>query len=107
MIALIQRVSQASVQVAGDVIGAIGSGLLALVCAERGDSEREADALLATLLGYRVVADDAGKMNRSLRDVGGGLLIVPQFTLAAGIAVAAHDATAQASGCSPVPSDTA
>jgi D-tyrosyl-tRNA(Tyr) deacylase len=83
MIALIQRVSQASVQVAGDVVGAIGSGLLALVCAERGDSEREADALLAKLLGYRVFADDAGKMNRSLRDVGGGLLIVPQFTLAA------------------------
>lgn len=83
MIALIQRVSQASVQVAGDVVGAIGSGLLALVCAERDDSEREADALLAKLLGYRVFADDAGKMNRSLRDVGGGLLIVPQFTLAA------------------------
>jgi D-tyrosyl-tRNA(Tyr) deacylase len=83
MIALIQRVSQASVRVAGDVVGAIGSGLLALVCAERGDSEREADALLAKLLGYRVFADDAGRMNRSLRDVGGGLLIVPQFTLAA------------------------
>jgi D-tyrosyl-tRNA(Tyr) deacylase len=83
MIALIQRVSQASVQVAGEVVGAIGSGLLALVCAERGDSEREADALLAKLLGYRVFADDDGKMNLSLRDVGGGLLIVPQFTLAA------------------------
>ncbi|MDZ7654202.1 MAG: D-aminoacyl-tRNA deacylase [Burkholderiaceae bacterium] len=83
MIALIQRVSQARVQVAGEVVGAIGSGLLALVCAERDDSEREADALLAKLLGYRVFADDAGKMNRSLRDVGGGLLIVPQFTLAA------------------------
>jgi D-tyrosyl-tRNA(Tyr) deacylase len=83
MIALIQRVSQASVQVAGEGVGAIGNGLLALVCAERDDSEREADALLAKLLGYRVFADDAGKMNRSLRDVGGGLLIVPQFTLAA------------------------
>jgi D-tyrosyl-tRNA(Tyr) deacylase len=83
MIALIQRVSQARVRVAGDVVGEIGPGLLALVCAERDDGEREAEALLAKLLGYRVFADDAGKMNRSLRDVGGGLLIVSQFTLAA------------------------
>jgi D-tyrosyl-tRNA(Tyr) deacylase len=83
MIALIQRVSQARVRVAGEVVGEIGMGLLALVCAEREDSEREADALLTKLLAYRVFADDAGKMNRSLRDVGGGLLAVSQFTLAA------------------------
>jgi D-tyrosyl-tRNA(Tyr) deacylase len=83
MIALIQRVSQASVVVDGAVIGAISAGLLALVCAERGDGEREADALLSKLLGYRVFADDAGKMNRSVGDVAGALLLVPQFTLAA------------------------
>jgi D-aminoacyl-tRNA deacylase len=87
MIALIQRVSQARVRVAGDVapvtVGEIGAGLLALVCAERDDGERECDALLVKLLGYRVFADDAGRMNRSLRDAGGGLLVVPQFTLVA------------------------
>ena len=83
MIALIQRVSQARVRVAGEVIGQIDAGLLALVCAEREDTEREADQLLAKLLGYRVFADDAGRMNRSLREVGGGLLVVSQFTLAA------------------------
>jgi len=83
MIVLLQRVTGASVVVAGEVIGAIGAGLLCLVCAERGDSEREADQLLAKLLAYRVFADDAGKMNRSVADVGGALLLVPQFTLAA------------------------
>jgi len=83
MIALIQRVSQASVRVRGTTIGAIGAGVLALVCAERGDSEREADALLAKLLAFRLFSDDAGRMNLSLRDVGGALLLVPQFTLAA------------------------
>lgn len=83
MIALLQRVTQASVTVDGQVIGAIGPGLMVLVCAEKGDSEREADALLARLLGYRVFADDAGKMNRSVTDVAGELLLVPQFTLAA------------------------
>jgi D-tyrosyl-tRNA(Tyr) deacylase len=83
MIALIQRVSQARVRVAGEVVGEIGMGLVALVCAEREDSEREADALLSKLLEYRVFPDEAGKMNRSLRDVGGGLLVVSQFTLAA------------------------
>lgn len=83
MIALIQRVAQARVRVAGELVGAIDAGLLALVCAERGDGEREADALLAKLLGYRVFADAQGRMNRSLRDVGGGLLLVSQFTLAA------------------------
>lgn len=83
MIALLQRVSRASVTVDDAVIGAIEAGLLCLLCAERGDGEREADALLAKLLGYRVFSDDAGKMNRSLIEVGGGLLLVPQFTLAA------------------------
>ena len=83
MIALLQRVSSASVVVNGDVVGAIDAGLMVLVCAERHDSEREADALLSKLLAYRVFSDDAGKMNRSVADVGGGLLLVPQFTLAA------------------------
>ena len=83
MIGLLQRVSAASVTVDGERIGAIGRGLLVLVCAEKGDSEREADALLTKLLGYRVFPDEAGKMNRSLADVEGGLLLVPQFTLAA------------------------
>ncbi len=83
MIALIQRVSQASVRVGADAIGAIESGLLALVCAERDDAEREADALLQRLLEYRVFADSAGRMNLGLRAVKGGLLLVPQFTLAA------------------------
>jgi len=83
MIALIQRVTQAAVAVDGATIGAIGSGLMVLLCAERGDSEREADALLSKLLGYRVFGDDAGKMNLSVSATGGGLLLVPQFTLAA------------------------
>lgn len=83
MIGLLQRVSQASVTVDGVAVGAIGTGLLVLVCAERGDGEKEADALLAKLLGYRVFPDAAGKMNRSVADVQGGLLLVPQFTLAA------------------------
>lgn len=83
MIGLLQRVSQAAVVVDGERIGAIEAGLLVLVCAEKGDTEREADALLAKLLSYRVFSDDAGKMNRSVTDVQGGLLLVPQFTLAA------------------------
>ena len=83
MIALLQRVTHASVTVDGATVGAIEAGLLVLLCAERGDSEREADALLSKLSAYRVFADDAGKMNRSVTDVGGGLLLVPQFTLAA------------------------
>ena len=83
MIALLQRVSHASVKVDGAVVGAIDAGLMVLVCAERDDSEKEADALLAKLLSYRVFADDAGKMNRSVTDTSGGLLLVPQFTLAA------------------------
>jgi D-tyrosyl-tRNA(Tyr) deacylase len=83
MIGLLQRVSQASVAVDGEVVGGIQRGLMVLVCAEKGDTEREADALLARLLGYRVFSDEAGKMNRSVTDVEGGLLLVPQFTLAA------------------------
>ena len=83
MIALLQRVSHASVVVDGVTIGAIGAGLMVLLCAERGDSEKQADALLDKLLAYRVFSDDAGKMNRSVSDIGGGLLLVPQFTLAA------------------------
>jgi D-aminoacyl-tRNA deacylase len=83
MIGLLQRVSQAKVVVGGEVVGAIGAGLMVLLCAERNDSEKEANALLAKLLSYRVFSDDAGKMNRSVTDVAGGLLLVPQFTLAA------------------------
>jgi D-tyrosyl-tRNA(Tyr) deacylase len=83
LIALLQRVRQASVLVDGDTVGSIGCGLMVLVCAERDDTEREADALLGKLLAYRVFPDEAGKMNRSIADVHGGLLLVPQFTLAA------------------------
>jgi len=83
MIGLLQRVSEASVRVDGEVVGAIQAGLMVLVCAEKGDTEREADALVNKLLGYRVFSDDAGKMNRSIVDTAGGLLLVPQFTLAA------------------------
>lgn len=83
MIGLLQRVCSASVVVDGVTIGAIDAGLMVLVCAERNDTEKEADALLTKLLGYRVFADDAGKMNRSVTDTQGGLLLVPQFTLAA------------------------
>jgi D-tyrosyl-tRNA(Tyr) deacylase len=83
MQALIQRVSEARVSVHGRVIGQIGDGLLTLLCAERGDSPAVADKLLAKILRLRVFSDAAGKMNRSLQDTGGGLLIVSQFTLAA------------------------
>ncbi|HWP10862.1 MAG TPA: D-aminoacyl-tRNA deacylase [Ramlibacter sp.] len=83
MIALIQRVSEARVVVGGEVTGAIGAGLLVLVCAERGDSETQADKLLAKVLKLRIFGDEAGKMNRSVQDTGGGLLLVSQFTLAA------------------------
>jgi len=83
MIGLLQRVTQARVEVDGASVGAIGPGLMVLVCAERDDGEAEADRLLERLLGYRVFSDAAGKMNLSLRDVQGGLLLVPQFTLAA------------------------
>ena len=83
MIGLLQRVSSASVVVDGETVGAIDAGLMVLVCAERGDTEKEADALLAKLLAYRVFSDAAGKMNLSVTDVAGAVLLVPQFTLAA------------------------
>jgi D-tyrosyl-tRNA(Tyr) deacylase len=83
MLAVVQRVREARVEVAGSTIGAIGPGLLVLVCAERGDSEAQADKLLAKLLKLRIFSDEAGKMNRSVQDVAGGLLLVSQFTLAA------------------------
>lgn len=83
MISVLQRVREARVDVDGQTVGAIGAGLLVLVCAERGDSETEADKLLAKLLKLRIFSDDAGKMNKSVQDIGGGLLLVSQFTLAA------------------------
>ena len=83
MIALIQRVTTARVTVDGRVSGAIGPGLLALIGVQRGDGRPEVARLLERLLDYRVFADAAGRMNRSLRDTDGGLLLVPQFTLAA------------------------
>lgn len=83
MIALLQRVSHASVVVDGHTLGSIDAGLMVLLCAERGDTRKEADALLTKLLSYRVFSDAAGKMNLSIRDTQGGLLLVPQFTLAA------------------------
>ena len=83
MLAVVQRVREARVEVAGRVTGAIGAGLLVLVCAERGDGEAQADKLLAKLLKLRIFGDEAGKMNRSVQDVAGGLLLVSQFTLAA------------------------
>ncbi len=83
MIALVQRVSGAQVSVAGQVIGAIGRGLLVFVCAEPHDDESSAARLVAKLLKLRIFADDVGLMNHSVQDVAGGLLIVSQFTLAA------------------------
>lgn len=83
MIALIQRVSEASVRVDGQTVGAIGPGLLALVAVQPGDDEARYRRMAERLLGYRVFADAAGRMNRSLADTGGGLLLVSQFTLAA------------------------
>jgi D-tyrosyl-tRNA(Tyr) deacylase len=80
---LLQRVREARVEVDGEVIGAIGQGLLVLVCAERGDTEAQADKLLAKVLKLRIFGDAAGKMNLSVQDIGGGLLLVSQFTLAA------------------------
>ena len=83
MIGLLQRVSEAAVHVDGVCVGRIQRGLLVLLCAEKGDTDVQADALLSKLLGYRVFADAAGKMNWNVAQVGGGLLLVPQFTLAA------------------------
>jgi D-aminoacyl-tRNA deacylase len=83
MLAMIQRVTEASVRVDAAVVGAIGPGLLALVAVEPGDGDTEVARMARRLLGYRVFADAAGRMNRSLADTGGGLLLVSQFTLAA------------------------
>lgn len=83
MIGLLQRVAQAEVRVDTNVVGAIQTGLLVLIGVERNDAEAQADRLLERLLTYRVFPDDEGRMNRSIQDVGGGLLLVPQFTLAA------------------------
>jgi D-tyrosyl-tRNA(Tyr) deacylase len=104
MIGLLQRVSQASVSVGGETVGAISAGLLVLVGVERNDSTATADRLLERLLTYRVFEDIDGRMNRSLAECGGGLLLVPQFTLAAdthsgtrpGFSAAAEPAEAQA-----------
>jgi D-tyrosyl-tRNA(Tyr) deacylase len=83
MIGLLQRVADARVEVAGETVGEIGPGLLVLVGVERGDGEQQADRLLERLLGYRVFGDPEGKMNLSVHEIGGGLLLVPQFTLTA------------------------
>ena len=85
MIAVLQRVSEASVRVGGEVIGQIGTGLLVLLCAEKGDTEAVADKMLAKMLKLRIFSDEAGKMNLSVQDVAGGLLVVSQFTLAADV----------------------
>ena len=83
MLSLIQRVTSATVTVEGEVVGTIEAGLLALVGMEPGDGEAQIARMAERLLGYRVFADEAGRMNRSLADTGGGLLLVSQFTLAA------------------------
>ena len=88
MMALLQRVSQARVEIDGQVVGAIGAGLLVLLCAERGDSEAQSDKLLDKIGKLRIFSDESGKMNRSVQDLdgkgaAGGLLVVSQFTLAA------------------------
>jgi D-tyrosyl-tRNA(Tyr) deacylase len=85
MKAVIQRVASARVDIAGQTVGAIDAGLLVLLCAERGDVDALADRMLAKILKLRIFSDEAGKMNRSVQDIGGGLLVVSQFTLAADV----------------------
>jgi D-aminoacyl-tRNA deacylase len=85
MLSILQRVSSARVDVAGQTVGAIKQGLLILLCAERGDTDAATDKLLAKILKLRIFSDEVGKMNLSVQDVGGGLLIVSQFTLAADV----------------------
>ncbi|MGJ7528379.1 D-aminoacyl-tRNA deacylase [Variovorax sp. GB1P17] len=85
MKAVLQRVAHARVDIAGRTVGAIDAGLLVLLCAERGDVDALADRMLAKILKLRIFSDDAGKMNRSVQDIGGGLLVVSQFTLAADV----------------------
>jgi D-tyrosyl-tRNA(Tyr) deacylase len=83
MLTIIQRVTTAKVTVNNEIIGQIGKGIMALVAVERDDGEKDAQRLLERILNYRIFADDNGRMNLSLRDIDGGLLLVPQFTLAA------------------------
>jgi D-tyrosyl-tRNA(Tyr) deacylase len=83
VIGLLQRVSYARVEVAGRVVGAVERGVLVFVGVQKGDDEGRAERLAGRLLGYRVFPDETGRMNRSVRDIGGGVLLVPQFTLAA------------------------
>ncbi|CAA2108534.1 D-aminoacyl-tRNA deacylase [Variovorax paradoxus] len=85
MKAVLQRVAHARVDISGRTVGAIDAGLLVLLCAERGDVDALADRMLAKILKLRIFSDDAGKMNRSVQDIGGGLLVVSQFTLAADV----------------------
>ena len=94
MIGLLQRVTESRVEVEGRPVGAIGRGLLVLVGVQRGDDEARADRLLQRLLGYRMFPDPQGRMNLSVRDIDGGLLLVPQFTLAAD--------TKKGGGCSTI-----
>ena len=85
MKAILQRVANARVDIAGETVGVIDAGLLVLLCAERGDVDAVADRMLAKILKLRIFSDEAGKMNRSVQDIGGGLLVVSQFTLAADV----------------------
>ena len=85
MKAVLQRVAHARVDIAGQTVGAIDAGLLILLCAERGDVDALADRMLAKILKLRIFSDEAGKMNRSVQDIGGGLLVVSQFTLVADV----------------------
>ena len=96
MKAVIQRVASARVDIAGRTAGAIGGGLLVLLCAERGDVDALADRMLAKILKLRIFSDEAGKMNRSLQDIGGGLLVVSQFTLAADVSAGNRPSFTQA-----------
>jgi len=98
VIGLVQRVREASVAVDGQVVGAIGAGLLLLVCAEPADTEAQAAKLVDKLLKLRIFSDAAGKMNRSLVDVGGSLLVVSQFTLAADVSGGNRPSFAGAAG---------
>jgi D-tyrosyl-tRNA(Tyr) deacylase len=101
VIALLQRVASARVEVGGRVVGAIGPGLLMLVCAEPSDSDVIADKLVAKVLKLRIFADEAGKMNRSVADIGGGLLVVSQFTLAADVSGGNRPSFTGAAGAEP------
>jgi len=96
MIALLQRVTGARVVIGPACVGEIGQGVLAMLCVERGDQEAGAQKLVERTLGVRIFADADGRMNRSVRDMGGGLLIVPQFTLAASVTSGARPNFSQA-----------